>query len=286
MLGLRNFSFATERNQRSSPTIDDQIELWQDPSGPLRLCRVGSFKDRHYRLHLDDTVAVDILPDRQMLVLANPEIPKSTVEHFLADQVMPRVIAQDGEFVLHSAAVRVGNGAILLLGASGSGKSTLAASFRCDGFLLMGDDAVIISFGECPLAKALYASLRLFPDSIAALLPGDAIREDIAHYSNKQRLSASFEKEIEDELTSISAIFFLQEGVDDTVSVTRLSIAEACMAVLENSFALDPTDAHRARKRLAAASDLASRIPAFTISYPRDYARLSDVRSAIVAQLN
>lgn len=285
LLRSKKFSVVTERFQETGAIFNDQTELWQDPSGPLRISRVGSSKNCQYRLQLDESLVVDVLPDRRMVIYATPEIPKSTIEHFLADQIMPRVIAQDGEFVLHSAAIRFGGGAILFLGTSGSGKSTLATSFQCDGFMLMGDDAVTISAERLPSAKALYASLRLFPDSIAALLPKGITSEDVAHYTDKQRLTIPVDDELEDESAAIMAIFVLDESMDDSICVTRLSVANACMALLANSFALDPTDAQRARHRLDAASDLAGRIPAFTISYPRDFARLSEVRTAIVAQL-
>ncbi|MES2902594.1 MAG: hypothetical protein V4696_00260 [Pseudomonadota bacterium] len=283
---LRKFSVVTERFNKIGSFVSDQFELWQDPSGPLRVLRVGSVEKRHFRVLLDENVAVDVLPDRKLVVHATLEMPKSTIEHFVADQVMPRVLAQDGEFVLHSAAIRFGGGAILILGTSGSGKSTLAASFQFEGYVLMGDDAAIIATEGVPSATALYASLRLFPDSIAALLPDDIVSEDVAHYSEKQRLSIQTSKGLENESVPLIAIFILAEPTDDAICVTRLSVANACMALLSNSFALDPTDAKGAHNRLQKASELAGRIPAYALEYPRDYTRLREVRQAIVGRLN
>ena len=54
------------------------------------------------------------------------------------------------------------------------------------------------------------------------------------------------------------------------------------MALVENAFALDPTDTARAKDRLEKASALAKSVPSFAISYPRDYASLPGVRAAIV----
>lgn len=284
LLGSRRFSFTTEHTKFADQTYEE-FAIWQDPSGPLRLCRIASDNATHYRLYLDEDVAIDLLPNRHLMALACPNVSKITIDHFVADQVLPRLISQDGEFVLHSGAVQSGDGAILLLGASGLGKSTLATSFHRDGWSLIGDDAVIISAGEVPTAEAIYASLRLFPDSIAALLPEDVAFEEIAHYSDKQRVSVSIVTDNEPTSVPIRAIFVLNKPSLTEIDITRLSIADSCMAILENSFALDPTDAERARHRLVSASDLAKRVPAFSLSYPRNYALLPDVRSAILSEL-
>lgn len=265
--------------------ISDEVALWQDPSGPLRLSRIVSDNLTHYRLYLDEDVAIDILPNRHLMILARPDVPQITIDHFLADQVLPRLISQDGEFVLHSGAVRLGRSAILILGASGLGKSTLATSFQNEGSGLMGDDAIVISADEVPSATALYSSLRLFPDSITALLPEDVSCEEIAHYSDKQRISVPVVKHIESTSAPIKAMFVLGQPSVADICVTRLSTAQACMAIVENSFALDPTDREKARSRLERASDLARQIPAFALSYPRDYARLPEVRAAILSEL-
>jgi len=284
LLRAKNFNLTTEHLRDSRPDRDTENALWQDSSGPLRLSRVESSVSTHYRLHLDADVAVDILPDRQLRILASPEIPGITIEHFLADQVVPRLVAQDGDLVLHSGAILVEGKAILILGESGRGKSTLVTSFHCHGWPLMGDDACKVSTDPAPSAEALYPSLRLFADSIAALLPSDAPTQEMAHYSDKLRISATFEK-IESGPSPIESIFVLGEPSAIGIDVVPLTIAEACMAIVENSFALDPTDPQRARQRLKAASDLARQVPAFALSYPRDYARLPEVRDAILGAL-
>jgi len=61
-----------------------------------------------------------------------------------------------------------------------------------------------------------------------------------------------------------------------------MSVPQACMTFVENSFALDPSDTKRAALRLADASSLARRVPTFELSYPRDYGRLAEVRERIL----
>jgi hypothetical protein len=66
------------------------------------------------------------------------------------------------------------------------------------------------------------------------------------------------------------------------IRMQRLKVPDACMALIENSFALDPGDAGQATGRLTAASGLARAVPAFQISYPRNYEVLPTVRDAIL----
>lgn len=143
---------------------------WADPAGPLVISFFGGPGHGHHRLRHADDIIVDVLPDRRIVTRVRTGLSRPTLDHFLADQVLPRVRAQGGDFVLHAGAVRVDGAAILLMGASGRGKSTLVTSLDSAGLALLGDDAMVVScLDEHPRTKAVYPSLRLLPDSIAAL---------------------------------------------------------------------------------------------------------------------
>ena len=182
----------------------------------------------------------------------------------------------------------MGEEAILLLGESGSGKSSLAASFERKGYALLGDDALVVSWrGQSAHARAVYPSLRLFPDSIQALFSEGIPTASVAHYTPKLRVSVPLKDEGERSALPIRAIFVLgAPSPDSQVKVCRKSIADACMSLVEGSFVLDPTDTSRAPKRLHDASALAREVPVFDLSYPRAYSRLADVRAAIFEALN
>ena len=259
--------------------------VWKDSFGPLKVSRVSFGSSYVYRISLGDKIKVDVMPAERLAVYSRSDVPKITIDHFLVDQVLPRVMSQQGELILHAGAVRNKDGAILLLGPSGRGKSTLATSFHDAGWALMGDDAAVISWEEGkPSACAIYPSLRLFPDSIEALVSDSASAESLAHYTSKQRLNLPTLAEAVSQPSPIKAIFVLAEPSEGgRIDVHRLSIADACMSLLKNSFALDPTDPEQARQRLDQASKLAHRLPTFAISYPHDYARLPEVRKAIEA---
>jgi hypothetical protein len=197
------------------------------------------------------------------------------------------MLAHEGRLVLHAGAVQIGDWGVVLMGKSGGGKSTLVASFDLAGHALLGDDAIVISWpGETPCAQAVYPSLRLLPDSVDALYSESVTTTSVAHYTSKQRVSLPINGEVAGPNLPIRGVFVIAEPSGDAdIQIRRLSIADACMAFIENSFVLDPTDMQRSRSRLETASALARQVPAFGISYPHDYARLPEVRDTILKEV-
>ena len=259
--------------------------LWQDPETPLSIWTLGEREQAGYRLRISGLV-VDIVPPGRVVIRSTSGLPKTTIDHFLADQVFPRLLADAGSFIIHAGAVRVENEAILLMGDSGRGKSTLVASFDQVGMPLLGDDAMIIdTVGSVATVRAVYPSLRLLPDSIDALMPGKITAGPVAHYSRKERIDVAGDRGNDETAPQICAIFAIGEATADVIDIHALSPAEACIALVTNSFALDPSNTAKARDRMERASALARQVPAFDIAYPRDYARLPEVRQAILDQV-
>lgn len=249
--------------------------LWTDSIESLRVSR---YADRAYHLASPPSFARACFVDRVISLWSTPaDLPPETLEHFLADQVFPRILAHQGEFVLHAGAVVEDGRAMAFLGPSGRGKSTLTASLERQGAVLLGDDALIVAPDHS--VRAVYPSLRLLPDSLAHLFPAGPPTRDVAHYSAKQSLPVA-----EGGSAPLTALFFLGEP-GDAISLRRMSIAEICIGLISNSFALDPTDPADAKRKLAMASTLAAALPAWELSYPRDYARLPEVHAAIRAQM-
>lgn len=258
---------------------------WQDSATPLSIWQIGDETSSGYRLRLGEVLEVDVLPNQRIVSRARREVPQVTVDHFLADQVFPRLLAHIGELVVHAGAVRVDDGALMLVGHSGSGKSTAVASFDQAGLALIGDDAMVITSANCrSQIRSVYPSLRLMPDSIAALMPGTATAGLVAHYSTKERIDVAGNRPASEVALPILAIFAIGEATEQ-VAIRSISAARGCMALVENSFSLDPSDVSEAAKRLDAASAVARNVPMFQITYPRDYARLPEVRAAILGQV-
>ena len=195
---------------------------WRDDSGPLKIARLEPASEGAYRFQSGDDIAVDVYRGRRIVATIGPSVSSANLDHFLADQILPRVISDQGQLVVHAGAIRVRDAAILLMGASGRGKSTLSASFARSGLALMGDDAMVVSWDtDRPLAKPVYPSLRLLPDSIDALFDERPETSDIASYTPKQRIELPLGKREPVEPVPIKALFHIGAPASDDVVAMR-----------------------------------------------------------------
>lgn len=102
-------------------------------------------------------------------VVFDRRVPDEMEEHLLFDHVLPLVLAQGGNVVLHGAVVSRGETGAVIIGASGAGKSTLTAFAWQQGWTVGGDDGAVVSGGDPPMVEPTYATIRLSPASAELL---------------------------------------------------------------------------------------------------------------------
>jgi hypothetical protein len=247
----------------------------------------GSGNQQEYHLSFWDVVNARINPQQETIRITplSAATTSATLEHLLHDQIYPRLLAHEGQLVLHAGAVDMGGQLAVFLGDSGMGKSTLVASLYQAGAVLLNDDILVVTDEPNGFyGRAIYHGLRLLPDSLASLFPQQTKTRPMAHYSSKQRLGVAVATEQDRRPRAMGAMFFLAPA-SDAIGLRRMTAAEACMGLITNSFSLDPTDTALARRKLQQAAALANGIPAFEFSYPRDYTLLPQVHAAIRAQM-
>ncbi len=230
-----------------------------------------------------DGVAVRVHPElRKVDLWCCGSLSPDTLNHCLHDLILPKLAARDGALVLHGGSVLIGSGCIAIVAPSGHGKSTLSASLHAEGFPLISDDAIILRPEESRYQGVrLHPTLRLFPDSLSRLFPGAVDTTLVADYTDKRRLSVAAGPDT----APLRALFRLCAPTED-IRIIRLAPAAACMAMIENAFALDPADARETRGRFELAAKAARVVPVFDLAYPRDYDRLPDVHSALFDALS
>lgn len=227
--------------------------------------------------------AIDFAERAVRLVAAHSDADQATIDHLLDDHVAPRIIAADGTLVLHGSATLIGSHIAVFLGLTGSGKSTLAASLHAEGYTLMGDDAVVIEDDAGTITgEAVYPSLRLYDESMAEVLAADLPTTAMAFYSDKRHVRLAGIGGTGSGRYPLGGIFVLAEG-EAGVALDRYAPAEGCMALLENSFALDPADGVMAAQRMGIAAQVAAAVPCYELAYPYDFGLLGEVRRRVVA---
>ena len=212
----------------------------------------------------------------------SPGVASSDLIHLLLDHVIPRLLDLQGHLVLHAGAV-LGNGHVVaFVGESGAGKSTLSTYFHLRGSRLLTDDGLIVEAeNSISLGIPTYETLRLWPDSYRRLFDKspDSVRDAGGGKVNpliKEVTSAAHVP------LPLAAIFLISRVKTSVVSIRPVDPADACMAIIANSFQLDSGDLTRARIRLKQAADISRHTPVFILDYPKDYALLDEVRGAVI----
>jgi hypothetical protein len=227
---------------------------------------------------------------RQIGAWPAPATGPETLRHLFLDQVLPRILAQQGRLILHAGAVQIGDRAIAFIGGSGSGKSTLVAGFHAAGHTLLCDDGLVLTQrGGVILSMPTYSSLRLWPESVARLYAQAPATAAMAHYSSKQRIILEDSAANSDGPLPLASFYLLGSEVrtdNAEISLQRLSPREGCIVIIGNSFQLDVTDRFRAAEIFASASPIAEQVPVYSVSYPRDFSRLTEVQDTILRQHN
>lgn len=218
---------------------------------------------------------------KAVLASTEPGLPADHVQRLLTDQIAPRILAQLGKLVVHSACVNIGGRAALLVGRTGLGKSTLGASLHRQGHRLMGDDATIISWrdgrGVC---QAVYPSLRLYSDSIKKVVGEGWSETETSEGGPKSRLDGWLGDARYPDGLPLAGIFFL--GGCGAPMAIPIPPAKACLRLIEHAFWLDPRDTELAGKRLFEAGQIANNVPSFELQFDRNYRSLEDARQCIL----
>lgn len=213
-----------------------------------------------------------------------PDVDRATIEHLFHNNVVPMLMADGGALILHGAAVDIGGSALIFIGTTGKGKSTLAASFASTGFPFLSDDSVRLDPTETGyLAQPSYPSLRLWRDSDNAVLCGRVREMSGVKFSNKARYAAGGEIPHTNKPTPLLAIYVLASGAPAATVIQSLGANEAMMEFVQHSFILDLQSETTVGGHFERMAALANKVSVFSLDYPRDYALLPDVRSAIIS---
>ena len=174
---------------------------------------------------------------------------------------------------------------LIFIGASGVGKSTLAGNFYQEGNAILSDDCIWIKQdGNKIAAVPSYGGLRLWEDSIEALFTAGQVTSPMAHYSSKRRvpLQESGSLGSVDAMPVLAVIVLSSAGQTSDVRIEQLARREAFMAILKQTFHLNPTGLERMTRHVQTLARIVPKVPAFRLSMPHDYDLLPLVRQKIL----
>ena len=236
-----------------------------------------------YLLRFPDLADFEVSADgTEVIAHPAPVADEATVEHLYINQLVPLALSRQGRPAYHASVVTVTGGAVAFLGKTGMGKSTLAASFALNEAAFLTDDALLIEESDdgC-LVMPSHASLRLWDDSVGALVDERTAKATAISYSSKARLLAGKALAYCEEPQTLLAAFVLEQHGAQNVTIRELSGLDRYMAWLGNSFLLDIEDHDLLSQHFEWTHRISSAVPTFALDYPRDYGILPDVRDAV-----
>lgn len=262
------------------------MHTWSLPDGTswLLLGRSAS----GYLLRFPELADFSVSPHaKEIHCYAAPDTPESTIRHLLLDQVMPLLLSREGHLVLHGSAVSTPKGAIAFVGNTGSGKSTLAASFSRAGIAVLTDDCLLLrEEGGHLTAVPSYPGVRLWPETAGAMFGEDSPFAEVAHYTEKKRADESAGVSFCRRPEVLRRVYFLvppEEGAPvPEISIEILSARDAAIELVKFTYLIDVTDRERLRQEFDRLSRVAVQPLFHRLVFPHDFARLAEVRQAIL----
>ncbi|MCA9951803.1 MAG: hypothetical protein KDE48_19260, partial [Anaerolineales bacterium] len=167
-------------------------------------------------------------------------------------------LALQGVFCLHASAVAISGQVVAFVGESGWGKSTLAAFLHGDNWQFVADDVLPLEVGEeGTTCLPNFPQLKL---SAAQQWP----------LASPQRLP-------------LTAVYLLTTPTvqNSKVEIQPLSPLEATLALVRHTVATKLFDKQLLTQHLAFCSGIARHVPVKRLAYPRVYARLPEVATAV-----
>jgi hypothetical protein len=219
-------------------------------------------------------------------IVARPRrgVPPDTLRHLLLDQVWPLVLSGSGRLVIHASAVVLPDGrAIAFAGGAGAGKSSLAASLAASGCLVVSDDCLLLEKSERGWSVVpSYPGLRLWPDMLARLVPGEAGLPDVAHYTSKKRVPAGA-LAFAGGPAPLAALYMVRRSAGAAKArVTARTGAEALMALVPFTYLLDCESREQLERSFAGLSALTTTVPVLGLEVPHAARRLGEVTELLV----
>jgi predicted ATPase len=267
------------RQQASTPQASFQLTSLPDGTPWLEYYR----SEDGYLLRFPGLADFMVSADgRDIVSIPVPGLSPATLDHLYLNQVLPLALSRQQRVVLHASAVRVGNAAVAFVGESGRGKSTLAAAFARAGHPFLTDDGlqVLCDAAGCTILPGP-ASLRLWQDTGAALVPADAPLADAIDYSSKQRLLADSSLPHCAEALPLQALYVLGEGTATAAAFATLAPRASMLVLLQHCFLLDITEDEMLRQYFPKLAEVARQVPLFALDYPREFSELPAVIAAV-----
>ena len=215
---------------------------------------------------------------------------QESFQTYLAGQVLSFALLRQGVEPLHSTTVVIKGEAVAFLGDCGYGKSSLGAAFLQTGHRVLTDDLLVVKeTRQGFVAHPGPPRIKLFPE-IAKSLFGQQFKATAMNHLTPKLIIPLDSHQSYRTSALLKAVYVLTPpkaaSRNDRITLSALSVRQAFVALLENTFNTVVVEPDRLKCQFILAARLAARVPVKSLSYPRTLGRLPAVREAVRSDLN
>ncbi|HEX6389652.1 MAG TPA: hypothetical protein VFZ89_09400, partial [Solirubrobacteraceae bacterium] len=269
--------------QGPAPSAEGLTQMFEVRTADDRLWMTLRGAEGRFTLTFENQVAFDIDVRARVVTFApHADTADTSLRHLLIDQVVPHLLAADGELVVHASAVAIDGGAVAFIGPSGSGKSSLAAACVQHGATLLADDFVLLREHDGGyVATVAYPSLRLWADSAEFFAGSADALPTVNGYSDKRRWASEAPA---DTTLPLRAVVILGDPPPErgpACLATQVRGADAFAVLYRQGFRIARSDRERQRADLLRFTELARTVPMIYLEHRRDYAAIGEVLAEV-----
>ena len=269
----------------SSPGAQSDVTIrWADLDHPDEGAAgngdLGWYDFRHglHRFGWPQVGVIEVRDGREIVVRTRTDIIEGLTEQALLGPVMADILLNRSLLPLHASASCVAGRAIAIVGRSGVGKSTLTAALELSGHPVFADDLLGVPIRAKPVVDCGVRRSKLDPETNRAL--GKAFLEP--RTNGKAAGARGVNDNVSPDLprAPLDVIYRLEDGSE--ITIDPIDPRRAIFELFLNLYRVEVEHyVFGAQELLRRCSEVAARVPVFTLRRPRDLATLPRVTAAV-----
>jgi len=200
-------------------------------------------QEKGFTVHQDEvafevpnTALFSIRNGSEIIVVPLKEFDKDRVRLYILGTCMGVLLMQKRILPLHGSAVAVDGKAYAIVGNSGAGKSTLASAFIQEGYKLISDDVIPVTFSQdnVPLIQPSYPQQKLWEESLANFGMDKGKYEPL--FERETKYSVPVKASFYNESLPLAGIFELVKGTSESVEIRKADGLEGFRILHHHTF--------------------------------------------------